>query len=192
MRLLGVWVAVWLVGCGSSDGGPPPSDVGQGAVDAGPGDSGPIDLGFVDGAVPNPVEVGTGVDGFVPLADGQLIELSQGPQGGGRLMGFHIWGAVRVRGFAAQGTLVRFRYLSLPDRAAIGIQERMVTLQPEGDALIAYGFATRLNDCCAILDQRIVMRVEVEDRNGLAGADEREVTTPGACIDNTTQQDVCP
>jgi hypothetical protein len=36
------------------------------------------------------------------------------------------------------------------------------------------------------------MRVEVEDRNGMMGADEREVTTPGACIDNTTQQDVCP
>jgi hypothetical protein len=29
----------------------------------------------------------------------------------------------------------------------------MVTLQPDGDALIAYGFATRLNDCCAILEQ---------------------------------------
>ncbi len=191
MRAVGVWATLLMLSCGS-EGTPSPSDAGQSAEDVGPSDTGPVDLGFVDGAVPNPVEVGTGVDGFVPLADGELIELSQGPQGGGRLMGFHIWGAVRVRGFAAQGTLVRFRYLSLPDRAAIGIQERMVTLQPDGDALVAYGFATRLNDCCAILEQRIVMRVEVEDRNGVTGADEREVTTPAACIDNTTQQDVCP
>jgi hypothetical protein len=192
MRAVAAWATLLLLSCGSNEGGPGPSDGDLGGEDAGLSDTGPLDLGFVDGAVPNPVEVGTGVDGFVPLADGALIELSQGPQGGGRLMGFHIWGAVKVRGFAAQGALVRFRYLSLPDRAAIGIQERMVTLQPDGDALIAYGFATRLNDCCEILDRRIVMRVEVEDRNGMMGADEREVTTPGACIDNTTQQDVCP
>lgn len=192
MRAVGVCATILLLGCGSGEGDPTPADSGLGSEDGGSGDAGPIDLGFVDGSVPNPVEVGTGVDGFVPLRDGQLIEVSQGPQGGGRLMGFHIWGAVRVRGFAAQGALVRFRYLALPSRAAIGIQERMVTLQPEGDTLVAYGFATRLNDCCAILDQRIVMRVEVQDRNGLMGADEREVTTPSACVDNTTQQDVCP
>jgi hypothetical protein len=53
--------------------------------------------------------------------------------------------------------------------------------------LIAYGFATRLNDCCAILEQRIAIRVEVEDRNGMMGADEREVTTPGACIDTQSR-----
>jgi hypothetical protein len=105
MRAVAAWATLLLLSCGSNEGGPGPSDGDLGGEDAGLSDTGPLDLGFVDGAVPNPVEVGTGVDGFVPLADGALIELSQGPQGGGRLMGFHIWGAVKVRGFAAQGGL---------------------------------------------------------------------------------------
>lgn len=186
-----LWGLLALAACGADVS--TPADAGD-QTDSGavPGDAGALDLGFVDGAVPNPVEVGTGADGFMPLATGDTVRFEQGPQGGGRLMGFHIWGAVRAKGFAPQGALVRMRYLSLPNREVIGLQERMVTLQPDGDAFVAYGFATRMVDCCAILSQRIIMRAEIQDRNGQTGADEREVMTEAACIDNTTQTNVCP
>jgi len=43
--------------------------------------------------VPPEATLGTGIDAFVPLTDGDIVDIVQGPQGG-----FHVFGSVRIRG----------------------------------------------------------------------------------------------
>jgi len=165
---LGAWA---LVGCGSSD---PGSSSGQ---DAGtlPGTDG--------GEVSASVEIGTGIDRFEPITEDQVLPLDVGPQGGGRFEGYHIYSAVKVRGYAHQNLLATFRILDDARDVQAEQSRNFRILQPDGDAYVAYAVAPRLMDCCVVEDQPIYLSVEVTDSNGLTGSDERRVRAGPLCED---------
>src|SRR5688500_10565276 len=65
-------------------------------------DSGTPDSGF------DQVEIGTGVEMFETLTMNEVVNIILGPQGGGRMGGYHLWHAVRVRGFNPEGITMNF------------------------------------------------------------------------------------
>jgi hypothetical protein len=136
------------------------------------------------------VEIGIGQDEFNAVAEGQTVMLAQGSQGGGRLLGYHIWSAVRVKGLNPSDASVEFVLLD-QDGNEQARQPRQISLQPQGEFFAAYGFAPRIQDCCAIANRMATMRVRVEDSDGLSGEDERTVMA-GPCIDMNTGANQCP
>jgi hypothetical protein len=97
---------------------------------------------------------------------------------------------VRVKGFVPEEALID---VVLVDASGTeqARQQRMLTLQASGDAWVAYGFAPRIEDCCALAEQEVLMQVRVEDSAGKIGTDERRVTA-GPCLDRNTNQTQCP
>lgn len=139
------------------------------------------------------VEVGTGVEGFVPLVEGQEVPLNAGPQGGGRFDGYHVWAAARTRGLNPQGATLELSILDGDTRAVHATQTRVYTLEPSGGAFIAYGVAARLDDCCAVAGRAVIMRAAVSDVAGLSGSDERRVMVAPICPPTTgVGTPVCP
>ena len=71
----------------------------------GEADAGSDDLGASVGA-PR-LEIGTGATEFTALADGDLLDIIQGPQAGGsHCEGHHIWMAVRIAGVESRRSTV--------------------------------------------------------------------------------------
>ncbi len=138
------------------------------------------------------VEVGTGRDFFQSLDEAGQVDIILGPQGGGRVEGYHIWGGARFVGFASQGALVRMRYYLDSDGALLADQERRQNLQPSQGTFVTYGFAPRLSDCCLAEGQMVRMRVDITDMNGNTGSDERAVMTRGVCEDGPGGPSLCP
>src|SRR5262245_4347424 len=88
--LLAATAAVAIAACSGNAGSTTDAGVGPGGMDAHTGTS-------------TTVEVGTGEDMFVPLTTDEMVELTRGPQGGGRTMGHHVWSGVRTTGFQPMG-----------------------------------------------------------------------------------------
>ena len=65
------------------------------------------------------------------------------------------------------------------------MQERRFRLMPNGGGYVAFGVAPRIDDCCALRDRDILMRVEITDRTGATGSDERQVHTAAHCLSST-------
>jgi hypothetical protein len=170
---------VALSGCG----GAPPPDLG-GAPDAGLSAD-----ATAPAATPTEVEVGTGEDGFAPVEVDQAIDPVLGPQGGGRFEGYHVTSAVRTRGLDRTMARVTFRLLA-EDGAEVGRQVRVFDLERRGADLVAYGVRPRLTDCCLVAGKPMTMAVEVIDREGREGRDERRVVA-GPCLDDRGRS-VCP
>ncbi|MBI2375479.1 MAG: hypothetical protein HYV07_15900 [Deltaproteobacteria bacterium] len=143
-----------------------------------------------DAALGPSVEVGTGFEAFEPLPE--VIPLSLGPQGGGRIEGYHIWGAVRTKGVEPNGLRVLFMILDAETRSAHARTERLVDLQPVGDGrFVAYGFAPRLHDCCLVRGTSILIHAQVIDSKGGTAWDEKEALAEPVCADSTGA-DICP
>lgn len=162
-------------------------------------DGGPMDAGIdsnmdatarTDGGPDGPtVEIGTGQDMFEPLTENQVVELSQGAQGGGRMLGYHIWSGVRVKGFNPRQAIVEFSLIDDTDTVQ-ALQERLLSLQPTGEFHDAFGIAPRIMDCCALANKPVRMVVRVEDMDGLTGMDEITVMA-GPCIEQNSNQNLC-
>jgi hypothetical protein len=127
------------------------------------------------------VEVGTGMDTFLPLMTDQMVNFVIGPQGGGRYMGYHIWSAVRTHGYNPNGATVRITVLSATTGVVHASQTRIVQLEPHGADDIAYGIAARLDDCCAVAGRPILMHADVTDQDGNHGVDERRLLPEAVC-----------
>ena len=177
MLALAATAAACSGGPGSDAGAPPSTSLDAGGAE----DAGPADM---------VVEIGTGVDDFIPLEVGQAVEITLGPQGGGRSGGFHIWHAVRVWNAEPRDVLLSFETLSADSGALLGAQARRVNLRPSGEAFVAYGIAPWLTDCCLAQDQDVIMSVEVRDAEGRVGVDQRRVRA-GQCLDHEGAS-VCP
>lgn len=178
-------------GCSSDPdgGGADASSPGQdaSALDAAtPGDGG----SGGDGGAPRPVEVGTGRDSFEVLVEGQEVALSVGPQGGGRMMGYHVWMGLRARGVNPTGVRATYTILGATTRDLHAEQTRLFNLEPSGDAFVSYGIAPRIIDCCLVENQDVLLRVEITDADGVTAEDERRVHA-GACLDRD-QRRICP
>lgn len=115
------------------------------------------------------VEVGTGWESFIPVAEGDGVPLIRGPQGG-----FHLWTSVRVsRHFDpekvevttwAEGGLPP-GYDHLPAR---------LTLQPFADGYERLGLRAFIYNE-TLIGQTVTLKVEVVDSTGRKGSDERTV-----------------
>lgn len=80
------------------------------------------------------VEIGQGKDAFAPLAEGEVVPIEPGPQGG-----HHIWLALRVTGLRQMGSRLRVGGL-FPDLAyEVPPFTSQVTLRKAGDPCELYG-----------------------------------------------------
>jgi len=139
------------------------------------------------------VQIGTGLDRFEALSEDQVLPLQVGPQGGGRIEGYHIYSAVRVKGYATNNLLATFRILDANRQVQAEQARQFPRLQPEGDAFVAYAVAPRVMDCCVVENQPVYLSVEVEDINGLTGSDEMRVVAGPICEDPENRgQSLCP
>ena len=135
------------------------------------------------------VEIGTGVDNFIPLTEGQAVDIILGPQGGGRNGGFHIWHSVRTRNIHPENVLLKFETRVASTGQLIATQERRANLRPSGDDYVAHGIAPWLMDCCLAEDNDVRMAVEVIDDTGSMGSDAR-VVHASFCVEGGFS--VCP
>jgi len=170
-----------LIACGTNDDD-------DGVQDATPADMGAMDAGQDAGV--KTAEIGTGIDGFQILTEGQNVMLVQGPQGGGRQGGFHVWHAVRTNDLNPDEILLSFTVYKASDRTEIASQERRANLQPATEGDVAYGVAPPFYDCCDAANQDIIMEVVATDAQNKTGTDERRVHAMG-CID-VSGTNLCP
>ena len=152
----------------------------------------PTDSGAADAAAPPiPVTVGVGINGFEPLLAGATVELVLGPQGGGRMGGYHIWTGVRVVGFDPVGILVTITVREAANRTERARVVRRLQLQPDGEGFVAFGLNAILDDCCAVVGGPIIIVAAVEDSTGKTGSAEVEVNAGGICPDGN-MRNICP
>lgn len=185
MHLASLGVLFAVAACSSS--GSQDEDA-AGLVDLGEDAGEPI---VIEDAEARTTQIGTGADAFEPVTMGQDVVLTQGPQGGGRWGGFHIWHAVRTRGLDHRGITMRFETLIPDTREVIASQERRTNLVSDGTGhFVAYGIAPAFPDCCKAAGNDVIMLVELTDASGRTGSDE-QVVRAGACRD-FSGVDLCP
>jgi len=113
------------------------------------------------GAEPR-VEIGTGVTTFIPITDGDDVELVNGPQGG-----WHVDVTLRLYDVNPQELTMRIEGYDAESEMAIGVPiERILTerrVQPEGDHWLRLGdqliFAIEAPDQVVDTDVRIEVRI---------------------------------
>jgi hypothetical protein len=176
---------------GRSDASPmdaEPSDAEP--SDAEPSDAEPPDADPADGEAPDVpptgprIEVGTGAIQFEPLSEGQVVELSSGPQGGGRFDGFHVWFGARSHELDPNAISVTFILMLASDRSELARLSWVTNFRPTaGEAYEIWGANPRISDCCAAVSQELVMRVEALDADGVTAAAEIRVVGEDECAD---------
>lgn len=153
----------------------------------------PVDGGEqADAAAAGTVQVGTGQERFESLEEGAVVPLVAGPQGGGRLGGYHIWYGVRTEGFEPRGMELELSLLDAATRDVITRQTRTLSLLPSGPAFAAWGIAVIMEDCCTVTDREVLMRVSIRDARGLTGEDELRVRTAPSCPAQGGGPNICP
>lgn len=136
---------------------------------AAPGETG--DTGDPCLAQPPRAEAGTGETEFVPLEDGDPVVVVNGPQGGQ-----HILGSLRT--WNTDGVVaVRYTLTLAIEGTVLSDQTYRIQMFEEGECQWVYpgmfgylGFV--YGDGEGILKRDVVMRMEVEDANGLTAEDE--------------------
>lgn len=127
------------------------------------------------------VEVGTGVDGFVALADGDTIDVVLGPQGG-----FHVYGSMRVTGIdpgnpadltATNNPTTRFTVLRDGARLDIDASRYTQGLESAGEHFEMIGRLVILDIQTddEVANAEVELTVEVTDVNGRAASDTRRL-----------------
>lgn len=157
-RFLFISLAAGLVACSSGSDDTNDDDITP-MRDAGPiRDAGPVAPA---------VEIGTGQDSFIELMDGDMVEISAGPQGGGRIGGHHIWFALRMQGLNKDDlTFLRFTLTSTDgsQRAELLRNPAVAPIQadPATGSLQLIALAPIIDDCCLVAEQEAIMTTEVE------------------------------
>jgi hypothetical protein len=110
--------------------------------------------------------IGTGQTDYLPLADGQVVELERGPQGG-----HHVWVAFRAQNVSPRGALVELTARQ-PDGGAEAPKTSFVfSLDPaEGDACKLFGLRYQLDNgttpLAAFLGKPLDVTVRLRDEDG--------------------------
>lgn len=130
---------------------------------------------WLDGSGSVDVELGAGTMAFTPLADGAVLDIITGIQGG-----YHIWVAARLA--ASEVPVARYYVESRfeadgPDGALVGSpanSQGSLELQSTGfrDRI---GIRAFITDPRAVRGQRIVIRLELSCPDGRHGISERVV-----------------
>ena len=116
---------------------------------------------------PPAVDVGTGVDQFVALHDGDPVPIIHGIQGG-----YHVWGSVRAHNLAPSDVKLRFTLTRVADGAAITLRTDTVDL----DDSEHLGSAVFLPDPDAVRGQACRLHLDVTDSTGRAASSEHLIT----------------
>ena len=171
----------FLVACGgveSSDNEAPDSGV----------------MATMDGAVASgPVLLlGTGETAFEPLIEGQILPLILGPQGTGRLGGYHIWGGVEARGLDVSARInLKFNFVKQRDGQLMANSEWNKMLQPAATGAQFYALPIIVRDCCSARNELILMSATATDQNGLAVTSSVAFTAGPKCSD-AEGNEICP
>jgi len=134
-----------------------------------------IVLACLAGCAPTPsggpaCEVGGGDDEFVALEDGDAVTIYAGPQGG-----FHVNTSARCTGLNPDAWVVRAT-ATYPDGEFLGGGAAWSGApSDEGGAFVAVGLRNLVDDPASVRDQEILLRIDVEDSQGLSATDELAV-----------------
>ena len=129
-----------------------------------------VDAGQLeDGGLAPLLEVGTGTTGFVPLVDGQDLDIIAGPQGG-----FHLWTALRASK-ALSPDLFEVKLSVLQGGSQLSENGYRLTLVDNGAHYEWYGMQGLVPDPAAVDGQSVTLRIAATDSTGVTATDERRV-----------------
>lgn len=174
----------WILLLASCAGKAEPATSGDTSSAAGDTSAAPDDTGAPLPACERPelvVEIGTGADSFVPLEEGAEVTMVYGSQGG-----WHMLGSVEI----GQTTpIVKIHYTVATVDGGVLVSDNIYQVQLVSDGECSgyypgmYGYldvgelveGTADTPPELLAGDRLLMRMEVEDREGRVGADEVEV-----------------
>ncbi len=158
-------------------------------------DAGPVSTRDA-GPVTPAVEVGTGQDFFVPLEDGDSVELIAGPQGGGRNGGHHIWSAMRIYGIAkADIMLLTFEIADIDgDVRAMVSRTGAAPIQTDAatGALQLIAVPPIIDDCCLLANQQAILRAILTTNGGTTYTDAVTVSVSACPGPSEPGPNLCP
>jgi hypothetical protein len=117
------------------------------------------------------IELGTGQDRFVPLEDGDAVDIVKGPQGG-----YHIWGSVRT--FRMDPKNIEIEYwvdLTGAPLENVAHNKYRLSLLPQGDYSEWFGMTLFILDPAKINQKTVTVRFEAKDSSGQRAQDSRQV-----------------
>lgn len=168
------------------------------ASDAGPQDSAAKDAqalvpdqGFVDASIAPFIEVGSGDQSFIPVSDTDELPFILGPQGGGSEGGYHLWMALRSQGFNPTDADLSVYLVRPGDNTVLVSMSRPVTLQAIGNYYGLTGIRIVPPDCCSLVGQALMFRVEITDASGATGMNEALFIGGDRCPD-IDDNNICP
>jgi hypothetical protein len=124
---------------------------------------------------PAEVEVGQGQNEFAPLADGEIVQVERGPQGG-----YHIWLAIRVANLQRSGSRTSISAVVVMKQAALASYQAIFTFDPEeGGTCRLYGLRYRIDtggfNYQELLGAELDLTVRVSDRSGTSAEGQKRV-----------------
>jgi len=152
----------------------------------------PIDAAFPDAMAGPLIEVGTGTQMFEAVQAGGRVPFILGPQGGGSQGGYHLWMAFRTKDFRPDNIMLSVYLLGASDRRTIVNMSNQLTLPSLGGGYYGLtGIRMMPPDCCAVVDEPMIMRVELTDGTGLNGVGELMILGGDRCPD-LDDNNICP
>jgi hypothetical protein len=116
------------------------------------------------------VEVGTGLESFVPLAPRAPLPLYAGPQGG-----HHLVGAIRSSGLTPRRMKVRFNLTPVGEQVPAMTYGVGLSLEERGGEHVVSGLFLVVPEPAQIDGRSCLLRIDVVDADGRAASDERTV-----------------
>jgi hypothetical protein len=117
--------------------------------------------------------VGTGISDFMPLADGDAVDIAMGPQGG-----YHIWTSVRITGdpgLAAATVVLDGRFADSGASIGSGTPTTVLLRTDASGAQAASGLRTFVSNPAAVRGMRVTIGLSVTTSDGRHCADQRTV-----------------
>lgn len=128
------------------------------------------------GGEPPTVTVGEGQGDYLPLGDGDLVQVEAGPQGG-----YHVWVAVRMKNLLRSGSVTMVSgYVPELDYTVPSFNVIFTFDQDEGGFCKLYGLRYRLDSETAaieaLLGKTLELTVTITDKDGTVGTGQKTVT----------------
>jgi hypothetical protein len=135
---------------------------------------------------PVAIEIGSGAEAYEPVSDGGPIRIIEGPQGGGRYYGYHVWVAALESGMNPTDMQFAWSVKDPADALLLGSSSYYANLSPLGDRYAAWGMRLILMDCCRAARHRLEIALTATAADGTSARAIRYVQTsscPGGLPD---------
>ena len=138
------------------------------------------------------IVIGTGEIGFEPITENQTLPLILGPQGTGRIEGYHLWGAVRTRGLDnSERITLNFDLTRVSDELVVAQSQWEKKLQPTVDGDEFYALPVIVSDCCDVRGQMLQLSVTATDKKAQTVTDTIQIRAGDRCGD-VDGREICP